>query len=63
MDKMETDAGSLLKSGWFSDWTYSATARMSVGESRSEWVLRVMKLEKSIKTDFLIRQSYIRMFT
>ena len=31
MDKMKTDAGSLLTSSWFSYWTYSAIARMSVG--------------------------------
>ena len=26
MDKMKTDAGSLLTSSWFSSWAYSATA-------------------------------------
>ena len=33
LDKMKTAAGSLLTSGCFSDWTYSATARMSMKRS------------------------------
>ena len=46
MDKMKTDAGSLLTSGCFSDWTYSAIARMSGGEAVANVALRSESFDK-----------------